>query len=218
MKEISKLYVTADGLIVENSDNFSLYDFDGSLIKKIKDKDYMGLISTMYDKDTLLYQDIELSKIVVLNVKTGETTPIYDAGINARYCLSNDKKILLKDKNKLIIYDFEKDEANSYDLTNLDVDEFFYNEGKLYYITSKDNATYVYDIKSDKLETYSNLYRFVSLYFSKDGVIYGRAKNDYQVPSGLSQTERLNYIKEHREKVKYIRIKDGQVEILDDAT
>jgi hypothetical protein len=229
---IYKFYVTADGLIIIKDEMIEFCYLDGSNRKNI--------ISTpkltngncaLADKNNLYYYDGKLN-LINLNLSTAQEMDLEMRG-GYSVIISDDEKLVMYNGDgtdaSFLIFDLNNNKVDSYSIGKKEdnmLENFFYNNGKIYYslinVDAGDKTTYVYDTQTKSIDSFSSAYRFIEMSFTEDGIIFGKTQEKYAYPDTKGKSNRVEimkaFMKEQLHKVKYVMIKENQVEILDDAT
>ena len=85
----------------------------------------------------------------------------------------NKKKVAVKDKNNLIIYDIQKDTKKSVYAKN--INEFVWSNDKIVFTVDNQKGFNIYDIKSGKISHIDSNLEYYTLTSGKDDIIYASA-------------------------------------------
>lgn len=85
----------------------------------------------------------------------------------------NKKKVAVKDKNNLIIYDIQKDSKKSVYAKN--INEFAWADGKIVFTVDNQKGFNIYDIETGKISHIDSKFEYYTLTSGKDDIIYASA-------------------------------------------
>jgi|GEM_PF-1044799 len=171
-----KILVLTIGLIA----SFALLSCNNAKASPINEKTVIGgadkPAETLTTPTTARIAYIKDGNLCVQDIQAGSKPKICKIGsksLQHPIISQNKKKVAVKDKNNLIIYDIQKDSKKSVYTKN--INEFTWADDKIVFTVDNQRGFNIYDIETGKISHIDSKFEYYTLTSGKDDIIYASA-------------------------------------------
>ena len=191
-----KILVLTIGLIA----SFALLSCNNAKASPINEKTVIGGADSpngmLTTETTARIAYIKDGNLCVQDIKAGSKPKICKIGsktLQKPIISQNKKKVAVKDKNNLIIYDIQKDSKKSVYTKN--INEFVWSNDKIVFTVDNQRGFNIYDIESAKISHIDSKFEYYTLTLGKDDIIYasayGKDGGIFEIKTSTKSTKRI---------------------------
>jgi len=191
-----KILVLTIGLIT----SFALLSCNNAKASPINAKSAIGgadsTTETLTTATTARIAYIKDGNLCVQDIQAGSKTKICKIGsktLQKPIISRNKKKVAVKDKNNLIIYDIQKDSKKSVYTKN--INEFVWSNDKIVFTVDNQKGFNIYDIETGRISHIDSKFEYYTLTSGKDDIIYasayGKDGGIFEIKTSAKSTKRI---------------------------
>ena len=191
-----KILVLTIGLIA----SFALLSCNNAKASPINEKTVIGgadkPAETLTTPTTARIAYIKDGNLCVQDIQAGSKPKICKIGsktLQKPIISRNKKKVAVKDKNNLIIYDIQKDSKKSVYTTN--INEFVWSNDKIVFTVDNQKGFNIYDIETGNISHIDSKFEYYTLTSGKDDIIYasayGKDGGIFEIKTSAKSTKRI---------------------------
>ena len=191
-----KILVLTIGLIA----SFALLSCNNAKASPINEKTVIGgadkPAETLTTPTTARIAYIKDGNLCVQDIQAGSKPKICKIGsktLQKPIISRNKKKVAVKDKNNLIIYDIQKDSKKSVYTKN--INEFVWSNDKIVFTVDNQKGFNIYDIETGNISHIDSKFEYYTLTSGKDDIIYasayGKDGGIFEIKTSAKSTKRI---------------------------